>query len=112
MKIRKKTFESRGAQMKHQITLPCSLSVLSVLQACCSADCVVFASRVRNSGILFRRREKEQSPAAAAADACWSTLVRKHFSPVFSFQHSLHSNIQAGWRILSPAPTIRKQIVL
>lgn len=95
--------------------LPQSLSVLNLLWACCSADCVfwlpglgiqMFFSDIGRNNSLWRRR------LLHTVSGMWVYFSKKYSSPVFCFQHSLHSSIDGGWRISSPATTVRKQNVL
>lgn len=117
-KIRKKTFESQVHKWRTK-----SLSLITLWSSlCCGLAAVLIVGfwfffcfqgwEFKYSFQILQGRTVSNGGCCRLFLVCWSTSVRKHSSPVFSFHHSLHSGIHAGWRILSPAPTVRKQNVL
>lgn len=103
-----------GSSHTFERTLPHNLSVLSLLWARSSADCVLCFQRweFKYSFQILEERVVSSGGCCRLYLVCGSTSVKTHSSPVFSFQHSLHSSIDVGWRISSPATTVRKQNVL
>lgn len=122
-KIRKKTFESQVHKWRIK-----SLSLITLRSSlCCRLAAVLIVGfffsfiniwsysnilKFKYSFQILQGRTVSSGGCCRLFLVCWSTSVRKHSSPVFSFHHSLHSGVHAGWRILSPAPTVRKQNVL
>lgn len=66
----------------------------------------------KDSFQILKERTVSRGSCCSLYLVCVSTSVRKHSSPVFSFQHSLHSCVDVGCRISSPPRIVRKQNVV
>lgn len=126
MKIRKKTFESQvklkllpsGTNEGSRPSFGRTLLITSQSSFYCRLAVVLIEFfgfqgwEFKYSFQILEERTVSSGGCCSLYLVCGSTSVRKHSSPVFSFQHSLHSSVDGGWRILSLASTVRKQNVL